>query len=347
MDGYIISLLITLAVAAAGSALFLRLRVPAGALVGALIFTACLKVFTNVGEMPAFVKTGVQIIAGAFVGQRVRMRDLKEMRTIIKPVIVYLSCVVFLIIGMGFVIERLTILDLPTALLSVLPGGVTEIAMISEELGANAMHTTVLQMSRYIYAVLLLPQIDALICARYDKSGEGIAPQSEGDRKNVKNAALTIVLCSAAGMLGKLSGVPAGALVFSLVAAAVISVRTDSAYMPKPIRYAAQNLAGCLLGVTVTMADIQRFPTLALPVLLVLLNCSIINFGCSAILRRVSNFSLSTRLFSCVPAGVSDMALVSLELGGDAPKVMVMQLARYLLVLGVMPTVIRLLTSLA
>ena len=345
MPSEVLEMALSLAVAAVGSLIFLKMKVPAGALVGALIFCALLKITTGIGMMPRVVKVGVQIIAGAFVGQRIHKRDLREMYTILKPMAVYLVCVFSLILGMGFLIEKVTMLDLPTALLSILPGGITEITMISEELGGNPTQTTVLQLSRYIFALLILPQIDAALCRHLEPDTSGVSMDAAKGKKTARNAIPTACVCTAAGIAGKLSGFPAGTLLFSITAAAIINLRGGQAYMPRPVRYGAQALAGCLLGVTVTMAEIRRFPTLALPVFLILLNCLLINFGVGFLLKKLSGFSLATCLFSCVPSGMSDMALISLDMGGDSPKVMAMQLARYLLVLGVMPSVIRWITG--
>ena len=340
-----LEILISLTVAAAGSLLFLKLKVPAGALVGALIFTSILKITTGIGLMPRSIKVGIQIVAGAFVGQRIHQRDLKEIRSIIKPIILYLSIVFVLVTVMGLLAEQLTGLDRPTAMLSVLPGGITEITMTTEELGADPTKTTVLQLCRYIFALLILPQVDARLCARLDPQNEGVALEKKSDGKTWKNALLTLSACTAAGIIGKLSGIPSATLMCSLIVAAVISIKTGSAYIPKPLRYCAQSLAGTLLGVTVTMADILMFPSLLTPIVLILFNCLLINFGIGFLMWKISGMSLSTCLFGCVPAGMSDMALISLDMGGDAPKVMAMQLTRYILVLGIMPSVIRWMTG--
>ena len=341
MQNPVLEILLSLVVAAAGSILFLRLKVPAGALVGALILTALLKIATDVGMMPRTLKLGIQIIAGAFVGQRIHQRDLKEIRSIIKPIALYLTVVFVLVLLMGFLVERLTALDRPTAMLSVLPGGITEIAVTTEELGADPTKTTVIQLCRYIFALLILPQVDARLCAKFDPRDEGIAPEGKTGSRTWKHALLTLAACTAAGILGKLSGIPSAALMCSMITAAVISIKTGAAYIPKLLRWCAQGMAGCMLGVTVTMADILMLPSLAGPILLVLLNCLLINFGIGWVMWKTSGLSLSTCLFGCVPAGMSDMALISLDMGGDAPKVMAMQLTRYILVLGIMPSVIR------
>ena len=54
------NLLLTILVAAAGSYLFYKFRIPAGALIGAIIFSAALNIITGVGTFPGFMKTVLQ-----------------------------------------------------------------------------------------------------------------------------------------------------------------------------------------------------------------------------------------------------------------------------------------------
>ena len=63
------NLLLTILVAAAGSYLFYKFRIPAGALIGAIIFSAALNIITGVGTFPGFMKTVLQAVAGAFIGR--------------------------------------------------------------------------------------------------------------------------------------------------------------------------------------------------------------------------------------------------------------------------------------
>ena len=74
------NLLLTILVAAAGSYLFYKFRIPAGALIGAIIFSAALNIITGVGTFPGFMKTVLQAVAGAVLGQRVTRNDLAELR---------------------------------------------------------------------------------------------------------------------------------------------------------------------------------------------------------------------------------------------------------------------------
>ncbi|MDE6454469.1 MAG: AbrB family transcriptional regulator [Dysosmobacter sp.] len=142
--------------------------------------------------------------------------------------------------------------------------------------------------------------------------------------------------------MGKASGFPAGAMVFSMFAVAAYNIWSGEAYLPKSMKLAAQCLAGINIGVTVTLGDILQFRELGLPVLLVTVNCLAVNYVLGLLLYKTNDLDLATSLFASVPAGMSDMALVSLEQGGQAPKVAVLQLVRYLCVMAFMPACIKL-----
>jgi hypothetical protein len=107
------------------------------------------------------------------------------------------------------------------------------------------------------------------------------------------------------------------------------------------MKLAAQWLAGVSIGVTITMGDILRFRELGIPAVLVAVNCAAVNYVLGLLLYKTGGLDLATSLFASVPAGMSDMALISLEQGGEAPKVAVLQLVRYLCVMAFMPGLIK------
>ena len=89
------------------------------------------------------------------------------------------------------------------------------------------------------------------------------------------------------------------------------------------------------------MGDILRFRELGIPAALVAANCVAVNYVLGLLLYKTGGLDLATSRLASVPAGMSDMALVSLEQGGEAPKVAVLQLVRYLCVMAFMPGLIK------
>nr|WP_295747052.1 AbrB family transcriptional regulator [uncultured Oscillibacter sp.] len=339
-------LLITLLIGAAGAWALYKLRVPAGAMAGAILLVGIFQIATGYGYFPRFVKTCVQAVAGGFVGQRISRSDLKELRSIGKPSLQLFGGIVFLTFCTGLLIHHTAPVDTATALLSSMPGGMTDVALISADVGADPAQSTALQLVRYLIAILILPQLDARICARFapEKQSRDAGDLPGGGRKlrDGKHMAITLAIVALAGALGKLSGFPAGAMVLPMFAVAAYNIRSGEAYLPKGMKLAAQCLAGVNIGVTITLADILHFRELALPAVMVAVNCVAVNYVLGFLLYKTNDLDLPTSLFASVPAGMSDMALVSLEQGGEAPKVAVLQLVRYLCAMAFMPAMIKL-----
>lgn len=339
-------LLVTVLIGAAGAWALYKLRVPAGAMAGAILLVGAFQIATGYGYFPRAVKTAVQAVAGGFIGQRIGRSDLRELRKIIKPSLQLFGGIVFLTFFTGLLIHHTAPVDTATALLSSMPGGITDVALMSTDVGADPAQSTALQLVRYLVAILILPQADARICARFapaekDREQEDFSAGTQ-KRRDGKHMAVTLAITAAAGALGKLSGFPAGAMVFSMFAVAAYNIQSGEAYLPKRMKIAAQCLAGVNIGVTITLGDILRFRELALPVVLVAANCVAVNYVLGLVLYKTNDLDLATSLFASVPAGMSDMALVSLEQGGEAPKVAVLQLVRYLCVMAFMPGCIKL-----
>lgn len=344
-SGLLIRLAATVLIGAAGAWALYRLRVPAGAMAGAIILVGTFQIASGWGYFPREAKTAVQAVAGGFVGQRIGRSDLRELLGIVKPSIQLFGGIVCLTFLTGLLIHHTAPVDTATALLSSMPGGMTDVALISADVGADPAQSTALQLVRYLVAILILPQVNARICARFAPAEGKKAPadfSGGGKRRDGRHMAVTLAIVALSGALGKASGFPAGAMVFSMFAVAAYNIWSGEAYLPKSMKLAAQCLAGINIGVTVTLGDVLRFRELGLPVLLVTVNCLAVNYVLGLLLYKTNDLDLATSLFASVPAGMSDMALVSLEQGGQAPKVAVLQLVRYLCVMAFMPACIKL-----
>jgi len=260
-------LCVTVAVGVAGSVLLYRLGLPAGAMVGAIVFVGAFQILTGQGWFPKVVKTAVQALVGGFIGQRIGREDVRELRTVLKPALLLFFGIVIMSIGTGLLICRVAPVDTATAILSSMPGGMTDVALMAPDVGADPAQST------------------------------------------------------------------------------AFNVRTGNAWLPKRLKLAAQCLAGVNIGVTITLAELLTFRELLIPAAAVAVNCVLVNYVLGFLIHRTCGLDLPTSLFASVPAGMSDMALVSLEQGGDAPKVAVLQLVRYLCVMAFMPSLIKILTA--
>lgn len=354
----VLKLCLTFLVAFVGAKVALKLKVPAGAMIGSLFFVSIFSVFTGMGYFPISVKTMTQAVAGAFIGISVQRKDIQELKQIILPSLFFLVGIFVISLGMGYTMFRFTSVDAPTSFLACVPAGIMDISLISHDLGANGPEVAVLQIVRLIVAIGITPMISKSIITRL---GKGKSLQNEGqtgikseektkDKANdctnkKQKIVLTTITTVVGGVLGYLAGIPAGAMTFAMIFVAVLSVKFDKAYMPQSIRVTAQMFAGALIGVTVTMDSILQLKRLMIPALIIVVGCIVINYGLGFLIARFSKIDLATMLFASTPAGVSDMALIAMEVGGDPPKVVAMQLVRFIGILTFMPSIVKYLVS--
>ena len=116
-------ILLTTITAVLGGYLFYKMKIPAGAMIGAIIFSAVFNLLTGIGEFPPEAKVVVQAIAGGFIGQRITRNELREMKNILGTSILMFVCMTLYTLLVGGIMTRVTQLDLATVLASTMPAG--------------------------------------------------------------------------------------------------------------------------------------------------------------------------------------------------------------------------------
>ena len=142
--------LITLAVAFVGGATLYKLKMPAGAMVGALICVGILSVLTGKAVMPSVIKNITKTIAGLFIGMSMTMKMVMGLKNLIKPAIILVVLVLSLCFGMGVILFYASDMDVVTSLFSVAPGGMMDMTLMTIDMGGDAAVVAVLQSLRLI-----------------------------------------------------------------------------------------------------------------------------------------------------------------------------------------------------
>ena len=190
----VLSLITTLLVAALGATVFVKLKVPAGAFLGAMIFVVTFNVLTDFATFPVNASPYVRIFAGALIGSRMTKSDVIELKTILFPAVLLVFGMLVLNLSLGYGIHRLTGLELSTALLGSAPGGVQDMALIADDLGANAAQIALLQTVRILAILGILPTLLTAFCKRYLRnspdSGTGTAEKRKTEPAEGNPAAL-------------------------------------------------------------------------------------------------------------------------------------------------------------
>lgn len=95
-------------------------------------------------------------IAGSFIGDDIEKEDLKEFKNILKPLLLLTLYTVNTFV-IGYIIYLISDFDLLTALFSSVSGSITDISIISLDLGADSAIVALMQTSRVILTLALFP----------------------------------------------------------------------------------------------------------------------------------------------------------------------------------------------
>lgn len=334
--------LAALACGAAGGYLAWRVKLPAGVMIGAMVGAALFGLITGKGAMPSEVKVLTQAVSGIFIGMRIKKSDLPVLKKVLLPAVLSAAAMVGLCLGMGAIVGALSGLDRATAMLGCAPGGIMDMSLIAMELEADAPVISVLHMVRLAAVVGVFPSLLKPLARRLEGevSPEKAVPKPKAPKGRFPEPVywmLTGVVGGCAGVIGKLSGIPAGTLLFSMIGTAVLSITTSQAKMPVVVKRGAQTLAGTLIGTGITLEALLMLKKLLLPALLMLVLYFGINLLLAFLLHKIWKFSMRTAFFSCTPGGASDICLMAEELGGDPTKISIMQSIRAMLVVALYP----------
>ncbi len=251
---------------------------------------------------------------------------------------------------------KVTQLDLATALVSAMPAGLSDIAVVSSDLGANSTQTTVVHTIRTLFAIIILPQAAFRLCEYFSHDKEELERQRAMARKletkppelrTTKNMLITLCLAEVFGIVGKFSGIPSGALTFAVFAVAGQNITRGTAYLPRYLKLGAQCLTGILVGINVTIEDVLNMGTLIKPVILVLICTTICNYFCAFLLHKVCRLDLFYQLVWFHSRRRIGYGAHRYRFGRRRPRVGVLQLVRYIGLFSVMPFVIKFLVSLS
>lgn len=342
-------LLITLAVGIGAGLLLFRLKVPGGMLVGAIIGVCLLNVLTGKAFMYSQAKIAAQLITGTYIGGMITRKEAKHIPEVIKPFSIVIVSLLVLNLTIGFLFMKITSLDRLTCLFCAMPGGMTDTTLIALDMGANSTMVTVMQFIRMLFGLACLPSLILLADNKLSgKPSEKLVKKERAKSPTAKKSSSfiafipTLLIGIVAGLLGRLSKIPAGTMSFSLIAVAIANITGFAKPMPIWLRRLAQVFSGCCIGVSVAPQDLGQLGTMIIPAVILcaayLLNCVLVGM----LIHRWLHISLRESMLFLSPAGATEMALIAADMGITDANLSVLQICRLVSVNVVFPQLFRL-----
>ena len=157
------SLTFTLIIGIIGGIIGYFSHLPAGTMSFAMAFVAFFNVKTQKAYMPLPLRKIIQTFGGALIGARVTLADVVALKTLVLPIILIIVGFCLMNVLVGFFLYKTTKFSLSTALLSASPGGMSDISLMAEDLGANGPQVASMQFLRAISIVGVYPLIIKLL----------------------------------------------------------------------------------------------------------------------------------------------------------------------------------------
>jgi membrane AbrB-like protein len=156
--------LVVSVVLAVGAAYLLDwLNFPAGALIGAMVAIAGLKLSgVNVTEVPGALRFAALLVIGWDLGTKFNKQLLAAVTNNLVPLVLVVAA--FLVMGwiLAWTLWRLGLMDPVTAVLATSPGGLVQMGALTSEMEANTALVVGFHLLRIVTVLLSVPLISRL-----------------------------------------------------------------------------------------------------------------------------------------------------------------------------------------
>lgn len=353
--------LLTLAAGFLPGMILERTKIPMGGTMGALVGAAALNLATDRAVFPDALRFLIMLLSGAMIGSTVGREELRSMGRLSGAIAIVAGVMVTFNLGLGSLLYAVGGLDVATALFAATPGGATDMAIIAGDLGANTAYVAFLQMARGVLFLLIAPSLFSGVIKRLERRGSSMKIRArekavpvdcaQAAAQNAPAAAVPFryrrqdvlllagLFASAAlgGLLFHYLEISAGMLIGAILAAILYSVLCGKAVYPQRLLPLQKILAGVYIGVSVSRETLRSMGDLLLPTLLMLIGIVIFSLLSGYIVCKAVKIDVTTSLLAASPCGVTELALLSEELGADTATVSIVQVARFVIVVVTFP----------
>ncbi|GAB1482460.1 hypothetical protein MASR2M78_12750 [Treponema sp.] len=151
---WIIGLIISLV----GGFAFALLKFPAGGIIGSMLFVAISRnTGLRFGVAPKCMLVCSYIVLGISVGFSFDSNTVGQIGSSLTILIAATFFTIASGLALGFVVRRLMHIDMRTALLACSPGGLSLMAVVAEETGANSVLVSFFHLVRIVLIILTMP----------------------------------------------------------------------------------------------------------------------------------------------------------------------------------------------
>lgn len=322
------------------SVLFELARLPAALLLGPMVGGILLSVAGGSLRVPRIFHSAAQAVIGCMIARNITPEILVTFR---RDWPLFIGIVIFTIVSsslLGWLLGRLRILPGTTAVWGLSPGAASVMMMMAESYGADARLVAFMQ-----YLRVVMVAAAASLIVRFWMNVHTLASRQFLLYSPVHWHAFleTLLILVIGGALGRLSRVPAGALLLPMFLGATLhGTHIISIELPPWLLAASYSFLGWTIGLGFTWPIIvhalRTLPQTILAILTLIVVCG----GLAFWLVHTLGISPLTAYLATSPGGMDSVAIIAAATHNvDVPFVMALQTSRFMTVLLIGPAISR------
>ncbi|MFA7567653.1 MAG: AbrB family transcriptional regulator, partial [Alkalispirochaeta sp.] len=332
----------TTLVAFLGVAVFAFLNMPLPWLIGSLLATAIWHISTQRKlTWPSNLKVIAMIPLGYMVGISFTREALLEMRGYLPSMVTVTLLTIAFSLFLGWVYSRITGLDLTSCIMGSIPGGLSQIMILIDEIeGLNPTVIMFLQSMRVMMIVVVLPILTVYL---FGNNPEIVLQQDIFDAvvwSDMPWFALILypVLMFGAAWLFSRLRVPTAVLLGPMVLTVVLTFNGFATpELPGAVVKGAQFFIGVHIGLKMRPRDLPNWKVITLYTFIAVGVLILFGLGLGFALAHIYGIDYPTALLSTAPGGMVEMGITAISVGGDVAVITSHQLFRLLTILVVVP----------
>lgn len=328
----------SLILAVFGGWLFAYCGVPLGWLIGSLIAVAVSQAF---GLKPIKCKPFMPYVRGAvgtLLGATVTMSFLQLAIASWASILFLLASMILTILSGYVLLSWCFKVNPTTALLCSIPGGMTEMSMLSERPNCDQVQVATTHLFRVVLAVLVMPLV---IAALYDIEINGASSNVNQSPMSLRDWCF-FALCIASGvLLEKRCSLKASAILipFGVCAALHLFGITDFV-VPKYVVNLAQLAIGINLGSKFGNFNCKSLGTVSIAALAVVFGQILISVSLGLLAAMALSGDPITYIIAYSPGGLAEMSIIAVAMQLEAAFVALNHLFRLTAALMIAPTLL-------
>ncbi len=302
---------------------------------------------------PPGTNTLLQLSLGMLVGFRMSRGELRSGAHALLPAALITAIITSTGIAAALVAASLTSIDAVTAVFAAVPGGLTEMSVVSLSFGADGAAVASVQLVRVLLAIAAVDVLLAWLGPKEeDEDGETESePQgrqdtpagSSGYAEDLKRLGVAVPWGVLGGIAGILSQVPAGGIIGALSGSAAFRLLTGRPVPVRAFQLGVQLLAGAIIGLQVSGEFFGQLVRLAGAGAVIVSVQMLLWPLMSWILARLFGYDLATAILASTPGGLSGVVATASEAEADEVVVTFVHLVRLSTIVVVVPILVTML----